>query len=42
MRYDPRAAYYERMNSCQRRGLVRRENHKFSNDFGGCSANYRD
>ena len=40
--YDPRVAYYERMNVNQKRGLARRNNHKFSDDFGGCSANYRD
>ena len=42
MKYDPRVAYYERMNSCQRAGLNKVRNHKFRSDFGGCEANYRD
>ena len=42
MKYDPKASYYERMNSSQRTGLRRRENHKFSDSIGGCSSNYRD
>ena len=42
MRYDPRAAYYERMNINQKRGLVSRRSHKFSDSIGGCSSNYRD
>ena len=41
MRYDPRVAYYERMNINQRRGLSKIANHQFSNSIGGCSANYR-
>ena len=40
--YDPKASYYERMNSSQRVGLRRRENHKFSDSIGVCSSNYRD
>ena len=39
--YDPRVAYYERMNSCQRAGLRRVQEHRFRSDFGGCEANYR-
>ena len=42
MRYDPRASYYERMNTTQRRGLSCRQNHKFADSIGGCSSNYRD
>jgi len=42
MRYDPRAAYYERMNSNQKRGLGRKVGHKFANSIGGCNSNYRD
>ena len=42
MKYDPKASYYERMNSNQRKGLASRKNHKFSDSIGGCSSNYRD
>jgi len=40
--YDPRAAYYERMNTNQKRGLARRNRSKFRDSIGGCSSNYRD
>ena len=39
--YDPKVAYYERMNSSQKAGFKKVRSHKFSDDFGGCSANYR-
>ena len=42
MRYDPRASYYNRMNTTQKRGLSARRNHKFADSIGGCSSNYRD
>lgn len=40
--YDSRAAYYERMNGNQKRGLARRNGSKFRDSIGGCAANYRD
>ena len=40
--YDPRLAYYERQNSCQRAGTKRRESSKFRDSIGGCSSNYQN
>ena len=42
MRYDPKAAYYERMSENQLRGISRRDKHRFKIDICGCSANYKD
>ena len=42
MKYDPRVAYYERMNVNQKNGLGRRNGSKFRDSIGGCSSNYRD
>jgi len=41
MHYDPKQAYYERLNPVQKRGLCKIMRHKFSESIGGCAANYR-
>lgn len=40
-RYDPRDAYYQRMNSTQRSNMAARAGHQFADSIGGCSSNYR-
>lgn len=39
--YDPKVAYYERLNGVQRVSRRRLQKHRFYDDIGGCSANYR-
>lgn len=40
-KYDPKSAYFERMNSVQLRNHRERQSHQFADSIGGCSSNYR-
>jgi hypothetical protein len=40
-RYDPREAYYARLNPVQRARQADIANHQFSDSIGGCASNYR-
>jgi hypothetical protein len=40
-RYDPREAYYARLNQVQRARQADIANHQFSDSIGGCASNYR-